>query len=516
MGAAGSEYGVRGYVMAYNTDLKPAWPNPFWTIPPEQQQWRRLRGSSAAASSGRRSRSTSRTNTVYFGTGSGTPNYFPDLHLARTRARTRSSRSTFRPGSSKLVAAARSRNDQWDTTSPSRRWSTTPRSAARRGASSPWRRRRASGSRSTPHRRGVPRAREGDRPRRASAAAAGPAGRRSSRPRSAALNYSPAAYDPKTNYVFNAAAETAAVLIQEKLTPTQKKRKFILGDVFLGLENGNFGETCAGWHDHGSISAIDVSTGRRVWKFDTPEPERGGVTTTASGLGFAGGGDGVLRAFDLQDRQGPLDVPDGRARSRRAPTIFSAGGKEYVAITVGGTPTSSNGGACARSCRSSRSAAAKTESPTPLRADARGVRAPTTRRARARRRAAAAARRERVLPAAAARRRAARRPAARSRCAPGLPSGNNTQSVPRPPALGGKPVVRRPDLGRPVRAPAGDGRRRALHGRDRRHARAPPPRQGRPTSRAPASAVGALTASERAAVRARDRRLHRRLPDRRA
>jgi quinohemoprotein ethanol dehydrogenase len=30
VGAAGSEYGVRGFVMAYHTDLTPAWPNPFW------------------------------------------------------------------------------------------------------------------------------------------------------------------------------------------------------------------------------------------------------------------------------------------------------------------------------------------------------------------------------------------------------------------------------------------------------------------------------------------------------
>ena len=56
------------------------------------------------------------------------------------------------------------------------------------------------------------------------------------------LNYSPAAYDPKLNYIFNAAAETAGVLIQKKLTPTQKKRKFLLGDIFLGLDNGNFGD----------------------------------------------------------------------------------------------------------------------------------------------------------------------------------------------------------------------------------------------------------------------------------
>ena len=59
-------------------------------------------------------------------------------------------------------------------------------------------------------------------------------------------------------------------MIQAKLTPTQKKNKFVLGDVFLGLQNGNFGTELQGWHDHGSISAIDVNTGKRVWKFTTP------------------------------------------------------------------------------------------------------------------------------------------------------------------------------------------------------------------------------------------------------
>src|SRR6185503_10254265 len=86
------------------------------------------------------------------------------------------------------------------------------------------------------------------------------------------------------------------------------------------------------------------ATGRRVWKFDTQEPERGGVTTTATGLGFAGGGDGVLRAFDTRSGKvlwtsSPLGAPIAAG-----PTIFAAGGREYVAITVGGTPTSSNGG----------------------------------------------------------------------------------------------------------------------------------------------------------------------------
>jgi alcohol dehydrogenase (cytochrome c) len=157
------------------------------------------------------------------------------------------------------------------------------------------------------------------------------------------LNYSPASYDPKTNYIFNAAAETAALNTQATLTPTQKKRKFTLGDVFLGLANGNFGSVLPGWHDHGSISAIDVNSGKRVWKFTTPEPERGGVTTTDSGLGFAGGGDGVLRAFDLRTGKVLWRFQTG-AQIAAGPSLYSIDGKEYLAITVGGTPTSSGGG----------------------------------------------------------------------------------------------------------------------------------------------------------------------------
>src|SRR5207253_792582 len=156
-------------------------------------------------------------------------------------------------------------------------------------------------------------------------------------------NYSPASYDPGTNFIFNGAAETASVMAQVKLSPTQKKRKRLLGDIFLGLQNGNFGSILPGWHDHGSISAIDVNTGRQVWKFRTPEPERGGISTTDSGLGFAGGGDGVLRAFDLESGKVLWTFQTGH-QIAAGPAIYSVGGKQYIAITSGGTPTSSNGG----------------------------------------------------------------------------------------------------------------------------------------------------------------------------
>ena len=342
MGAAGSEYGVRGYVMAFNTDLTPAWPSPYWTIPPEQQQWRRLSRIVGGGVVWTPVTIDSRTSTVYFGTGSGTPNFYHDLHPGPNPRANSLIAVDLRTGKQRwwqqLVA-----NDQWnyDVAQPplvydARFGGKTRRIVSVATKEGVWFAFDARTGEALHERVKVidrvehPPLRPGQPVTIFPSALGG-------------VNYSPASYDPATNYVFNAAAETAAVLIQDKLTPTQKKRKLIQGDVFLGLQNGNFGGPLASWHDHGSISAINVATGRRVWKFQTPEPERGGVTTTASGLGFAGGGDGVLRAFDVKTGKVLWRFQTG-APIASGPTLYLNGGKEYLAITVGGTPTSSNGG----------------------------------------------------------------------------------------------------------------------------------------------------------------------------
>ena len=71
------------------------------------------------------------------------------------------------------------------------------------------------------------------------------------------------------------------------------------------------------------------------------------MTTTASGLGFAGGGDGVLRAFETRTGRVLWTFQTG-FQIAAGPSIYSIGGKQYIAITVGGTPTSSNGGLATR------------------------------------------------------------------------------------------------------------------------------------------------------------------------
>jgi PQQ-dependent dehydrogenase (methanol/ethanol family) len=341
-GAAGSEYGIRGYVMAWNTKLRPAWPNPVWTIPPEQQSWRaasRIVGGGAVWTPVTADTST---NTVFFGTGSATPLYFPSIRPG-TNPRTDSLVAVdLNTGKLKwwrqLIAG-----NQWsyDVAQPPLVYDGTVGGHRHHVVSvatmeGVWFAFDAN--------TGAPfysRVKVIDRIEHPALRPGKPV---TVFPSSlGGLNYSPASYDPTTNYVFNAAAETAGVDIQSKLTPTQKKHKFVLGDVFLGLDNGNFGTELAGWHDHGSISAIDVNTGKRVWKFQTPEPERGGVTTTASGLGFAGGGDGVLRAFNTKTGKILWTFQTGH-QIAAGPTVFTDNGKEYVAVTVGGTPTSSGGG----------------------------------------------------------------------------------------------------------------------------------------------------------------------------
>jgi alcohol dehydrogenase (cytochrome c) len=342
IGAAGSEYGIRGFVMAYTTNLRPAWPSAFWTIPPDLQSWRRTSRVVGGGAVWTPVTVDQRTNTVYFGTGSATPLYFKAL------------RPGVNPRTDALVAVdlRTGRLKWWQQLIAGNQWAydVSQPPLVYRGKvggeihdvvsvatmEGVWFAFDARTGRPFHERVKVidrvehPPLRPGEPVTVFPSSLGG-------------LNYSPASYDPTTNYVFNAASETASVLVQQKLTPTQKRRKLLLGDVYLGLQNGNFGAALAGWHDHGSISAIDVASGRRVWKFRTPEPERGGVTTTASGLGFAGGGDGVVRAFDLRKGKVLWTFKTGNPIAS-GPTIFEAGGKEYLAVTVGGTPTSSNGG----------------------------------------------------------------------------------------------------------------------------------------------------------------------------
>jgi alcohol dehydrogenase (cytochrome c) len=87
----------------------------------------------------------------------------------------------------------------------------------------------------------------------------------------------------------------------------------------------------------GSVIALDPSTGQRKWtyKLSAPSPE-GGVMTTAGNLLFAGGRDGQFVALDARDGKEAWSTRLGASVSA-GPMTYSVDGKQYISIQSGHT-----------------------------------------------------------------------------------------------------------------------------------------------------------------------------------
>jgi PQQ-dependent dehydrogenase (methanol/ethanol family) len=339
--SSGGDNGVRGFVMAYNAkDLSPAWANPYWTIPPADQDWRsngRFHGGGAVWMP---VAIDTQSETVYFSVGNPSPDFFPELRPGNN------------PKTNSLIAVDMHTGeekwwqkqldvDQWDydTTTPPMVYTALVNDKPQRVVSVGTKEGKwftydaASGD---PIYDGVVVLDSSDHPPLSQGEPV------TIYPSTlGGINYAPQAFDPNTNYAIISAVESKAVLIQAHSAEEVDKGR-ARGDVDTGAVN-SFGTNPLGWHDYGSVSAIDLNTGQIAWKFQTSEPERGGTTVTASGIAFNGGGDGYLRAFDTSTGAVLWEYQTG-APIASAPTIYTVDGKEYIALTVGGTSTSSGGG----------------------------------------------------------------------------------------------------------------------------------------------------------------------------
>ena len=84
----------------------------------------------------------------------------------------------------------------------------------------------------------------------------------------------------------------------------------------------------------GSVTAVDVKTGRIAAKRETRLPVLGGVLTTAGGLAFVGLPNGDVVAFDAETLDELWRFPTGSGIN--APVVsYAASGKQYIAIAVG-------------------------------------------------------------------------------------------------------------------------------------------------------------------------------------
>jgi sulfocyanin len=340
VGSSGGDNGVRGFVMAYDpSDLSPAWDNPFWTVPPEGQGWRAHGRFHGGGSVWTPPTVDTENNHLLISIANPSPDFFPQLRPGNNEHTNSVAALDLDSGKLDWVQQQLA-PDSWDYD--------TGQAPMVYDATVGGHKQRLVSVANKEGKWFAYDAKSGDMvyqgvqvidlinhpkltPGKPVVIAPSTLG---------GVNYAPASYDPDTGLVIENGITSKSQLTQQKTADEVDKGR-VRGDVDTGAVNG-FGVTPKGWHDHGNITAIDTATGKVKWKIATPEPERGGSVTTSTGLVFAGGGDGVLRALDITTGKQLWSYQTGQ-QIAAPPVIYELDGHEYVAVALGGTFTSSNG-----------------------------------------------------------------------------------------------------------------------------------------------------------------------------
>jgi alcohol dehydrogenase (cytochrome c) len=136
-------------------------------------------------------------------------------------------------------------------------------------------------------------------------------------------NWPPTAYNPELHLWYIPVIESCNRVTVEEMTPDKiKPREFFTG----GGPSQPFKIT-------GSVTAIDVSSGKVVGKAETPYPMLGGILATPD-LVFAGQPSGEVFALDAKTLDKRWEFNTGGGVSA-PPMSFSVDGRQYIAILVG-------------------------------------------------------------------------------------------------------------------------------------------------------------------------------------
>jgi alcohol dehydrogenase (cytochrome c) len=85
----------------------------------------------------------------------------------------------------------------------------------------------------------------------------------------------------------------------------------------------------------GNVTAVDYHTGKIRWQVKTPQPMIGGALATAGGLLFTGEGNGLFKAYDAATGATLWSFQAG-AGVNAPPSSYTVEGKQYVVVGAGG------------------------------------------------------------------------------------------------------------------------------------------------------------------------------------
>jgi alcohol dehydrogenase (cytochrome c) len=151
------------------------------------------------------------------------------------------------------------------------------------------------------------------------------------------VEWSPGAFNPETRMVYYVNLHQPMTYTVEKQPwepPSEEPRpghQASQGRLWLG---GAF-TAIPGEDQWGNISAVNVDTGEIVWQAKSEDPMIGGALTTAGNLVFAGEGNGSFNAYNAATGQKLWSFQAG-AGANSAPMAFEVDGKLHIAVAAGG------------------------------------------------------------------------------------------------------------------------------------------------------------------------------------
>jgi alcohol dehydrogenase (cytochrome c) len=138
------------------------------------------------------------------------------------------------------------------------------------------------------------------------------------------VEWSPMAIDPNERLTY-------AINLHQPMTYTVRSTPYPEGKLWLG---GSF-DVIPEERQWGNVTAVDYDTGKISWQVRTAQPMIGGVLATAGGLLFTGEGNGLFKAYDSKNGSELWRFQAG-AGVNAPPSSYTVEGKQYIVVGAGG------------------------------------------------------------------------------------------------------------------------------------------------------------------------------------
>ncbi|MGI9305032.1 MAG: pyrroloquinoline quinone-dependent dehydrogenase [Gammaproteobacteria bacterium] len=138
------------------------------------------------------------------------------------------------------------------------------------------------------------------------------------------VEWSPMAIDPTLNLTY-------AINLHQPMTYHVESTPYPEGKLWLG---GAF-KVIPSEEQWGNVTAVDYNTGKIKWKVKTQQPMIGGILATAGALVFTGEGNGLFKAYDSSNGSVLWQFQAG-AGVNAPPSSYTVKGKQYIVVAAGG------------------------------------------------------------------------------------------------------------------------------------------------------------------------------------